>query len=67
MASPHVAGTAALCIETDPNQCGGTPANVISKLRADALGQPSGYGFAGDPTNPVAGRYYGYLLRAGGY
>jgi len=65
MASPHAAGTAALCIET--GHCPGSPADVITKLRLDALGQPSGYGFAGDPTTPVAGRYYGYLLRAGGY
>ena len=63
MASPHAAGTAALCIAT--GNCPGAPSAVIGKLRADALGQPSGYGFAGDPTNPVDGRYYGYLLRAG--
>ena len=65
MASPHAAGTAALCIGT--GNCPGAPSAVIGKLRADALGQPIGYGFAGDPNTPVAGRYYGYLLGAGGY
>jgi subtilisin len=68
MASPHVAGTAALCIST--GACTGTPAQIASKLRSDAqaftTGTPS-YGFNGDPTRPVSGRYYGYLVRAGGY
>ncbi|MFI8911595.1 S8 family serine peptidase [Streptomyces sp. NPDC053513] len=65
MASPHVAGTAALCL-TGP--CAGmTPAQVIAKLRADAAAQPASYGFAGDPNAPVAGRYYGHLVHAGGY
>ena len=62
MASPHAAGTAALCIAT--GKCPGAPSAVIGRLRADALGQPSGYGFDGDPTTPGAGKYYGYLLRA---
>jgi subtilisin family serine protease len=66
MASPHAAGTAALCIGT--GKCTDTtPSAVINKLRSDASGQPSGYGFVGDPTNPVTGRYYGYLINAGGY
>jgi subtilisin len=60
MASPHVAGVAALCIST--GACTGTPAQIISKLRADAQSYTSanpGYGF----TSP-AGRYYGALTRA---
>jgi subtilisin len=68
MASPHVAGTAALCIST--GACAGGPAQIASKLRADAQAHTSanpGYGFAGDPTRPVSGRHYGYLVRAGGY
>jgi subtilisin len=68
MASPHVAGTAALCIST--GACTGTPAQIASKLRADAQAFTSGtpsYGFNGDPTRPVSGRYFGYLVRAGGY
>ncbi|MGH3105232.1 MAG: S8 family serine peptidase, partial [Gaiellaceae bacterium] len=65
MASPHVAGVAALCIATAG--CTGTPAQVISKLRADAQSYNqanAGYGFAGDPRTPAGGRYYGYLTRA---
>ncbi len=65
MASPHVAGTAALCIETQ--HCGGTPANVITTLRSDAAAQDPLYGFIGDPNHVILGRAYGYLLRAGAY
>jgi subtilisin family serine protease len=68
MASPHVAGTAALCISS--GACTGSPAQIAAKLRADAQAVTSGspgYGFNGDPTRPVSGRYYGYLVRAGGY
>jgi len=65
MASPHAAGTAALCIAT--GNCTGGPAAVIDKLRFDAAVQTAGYGFLGDPANPIAGRYYGNLIYAGGY
>jgi subtilisin len=65
MASPHVAGTAALCIGT--GSCPGTPSDVIDKLRLDASVQGAAYGFSGDPDRPVGDRYYGYLIRAGGY
>jgi subtilisin family serine protease len=70
MASPHVTGTAALCIWS--GKCTGTPSQIISKLRSDAAAQPASYGFLGDPYNPVVGgngktRYYGYLAYAGGY
>jgi subtilisin family serine protease len=65
MASPHTAGTAALCIGT--GQCPGTPSDVMNKLRFDASVQPAGYGFLGDLNNPIAGRYYGYLIYDGGY
>jgi subtilisin len=59
MASPHVAGVAALCIST--GACTGTPAQIIQKLRADAANYTAtnpGYGF----TSP-GGRYYGNLTR----
>jgi subtilisin family serine protease len=68
MASPNMAGTAALCIAT--GACTGTPAQIIAKLRNDAQTYNqanSGYGFNGDPGRPVSGRYYGYLTRAGAY
>lgn len=70
MASPHVAGTAALCLA---GACGGmTPAQVIAKLRNDAAAQAVSYGFMGDPNHPIVdgqGRtlYFGYLVYAGGY
>ena len=65
MASPHAAGTAALCIAT--GNCPGGPSAVIDKLRLDASVQGPSYGFSGDPGSPLGDRYYGYLLRAGGY
>jgi subtilisin len=73
MASPHVAGTAALCIAT--GRCPGGPAQVRSKLLADAAARPSAYGFGGDPVSSTGkawwktgtGHYYGYLVYAGGY
>jgi len=66
MASPHAAGTAALCIAT--GACTSpVPGDVIAKLRFDASVQPLGYGFTGDPNSPVGDRYFGYLIYAGGY
>lgn len=66
MASPHVAGTAALCIAA--GRCSGTPFEVMDQLRSDASVQPTGRGFLGDPSlSPDSGRYYGYLVYAGGY
>jgi subtilisin len=68
MASPHVAGAAALCIAT--GKCTGGPASVASKLRQDAADHSTTsptYGFTGDPSSPINARYYGYLVYAGGY
>jgi subtilisin len=68
MASPHVAGTAALCIAT--GACTGAPPTLISKLRTDAQAYNQAtptYGFNGDPSRPISGRYYGWLTRAGAY
>ena len=78
MASPHAAGTAALCIakrdvdgngtfETNGPCTGMTPSQVISKLRSDAAARPASYGFTDDPNAPNGSRYYGYLEYAGGY
>jgi len=53
MASPHVAGVVALCLQG--GACAGmTPAQIIAKLRADAAARDSGntYGFVGDPNSP---------------
>lgn len=67
MASPHVAGLVALC-EGDgpgPGPCWSkTPdevRDIVRRAAADeSAANPAG-GFAGDPTRPTAGRYYGYL------
>ncbi|MGE0135578.1 MAG: S8 family serine peptidase [Dehalococcoidia bacterium] len=67
MATPHVSGSVALCFGTGGagGPCTGmTPAQVISHMRTNAQNRSStpGYGFNGDPNNPVSGRYYGYLV-----
>jgi subtilisin len=67
MATPHAAGTVALCLGEAgvAGPCAGlSPAQIIDKIRsgaADHTTAHAGYGFAGDPTRPVTGRYYGYL------
>ncbi|HEY3079153.1 MAG TPA: S8 family serine peptidase, partial [Chloroflexota bacterium] len=72
MATPHVTGTAALCIAK--GSCGTLPSDVISALRSAAAAQPASYGFVGDPGHPITSGgpnpktlYYGYLVYAGGY
>lgn len=68
MASPHMAGTAALCIAT--GNCTGTVAEIVQKLRSDAKTYNdlnTGYGFSGDPLRPVSGKYFGYLTTADNY
>lgn len=65
MASPHAAGTVALCIAS--GACAAlTPSGIIAKLRSDAAAHAAGYGFTGDATSGGA-RYYGYLIYAGAY
>jgi len=72
MASPQVAGTAALCIAT--GRCASSPSAVQATIRSDAAAQAPAYGFGGDPwTNAgtrkavwYSGRYYGYLASASG-
>jgi subtilisin family serine protease len=66
MASPHVAGLVARCIDAGP--CAGmTPAQIIAKLRSDAASRPADQGFSGDPNHPIDGKYYGNLADALGY
>jgi len=68
MASPHMAGTAALCIAYE--FCTGTVAQIVQMLRADAdtyNNANTGYGFTGDPLRPVSGKYFGYLTTADNY
>ena len=66
MASPHVAGTAALCIARGecPTR---NPQGTMTKLRQDAADQPDSYGFFGDPDTGGVVNYYGFLVYAGGY
>ncbi len=68
MASPHAAGTVALCISS--GACAGlSPAQIITKMRADAAAKraaDAGYGFAEDASSASA-NYYGHLIYAGGY
>jgi len=71
MASPHVAGTVALCLSS--GSCSGTPSTIIAKLRADAQAETNDptnavyYGFTDDPNSPNGNRHYGHLVYAGGY
>ena len=69
MSAPHGTGTVVLCIVS--GQCTGTPADIINKVRSDAIAYSTAnrmFGFTGDPLHtPVSGRYYGYMLRPGLY
>jgi subtilisin family serine protease len=68
-ASPHVAGTVALCVALGPCR-GKSPAGIVTKIVADTAAKATadpGYGFSGDPGNPVAGRNYGNLIWAAQY
>jgi len=66
MASPHVAGLIARCIDAGP--CANlTPAQIIAKLRSDAAARPANTGFVGDSHTPVPGKYYGDLAIDAGY
>jgi subtilisin len=70
MASPHVAGLAALCFGEggQAGPCAGlTPAQVFAKLRGDADSRArasSTYGFLGDSLRPVSGISFGFLGHA---
>ncbi len=70
-ATPHVAGTVALCLNDGgvPGPCSGlTPAQIIARVRSDAsTNATNSNGFNGDPFHPIAGRYYGNLVNAAGY
>jgi subtilisin len=71
MSAPHVTGTVAECINDNGvnGPCAGlSPAQIIQKIRSDAAAHATAAnGFNGDPNHPVAGRYYGFLVYAGGY
>jgi subtilisin len=71
MAAPHATGTVALCVGSGgvAGPCAGlAPADVISRIRADAAAASASIGgFVGDPGMPVADRYFGPLVPAGVY
>ena len=72
MASPHVAGAAALCLATGGACADRSPAAVIAKLRGDAYAastlvaptDPAYHGFRDDPRTPNGSRFYGDVLHA---
>jgi subtilisin len=64
MATPHVAGALALCIAD--GSCAGIAAGNAPAFIQKLVSTSGSYGFAGDPSRPVSGRYYGYLTWAGG-
>ncbi|MFL5820260.1 MAG: Ig-like domain-containing protein [Solirubrobacteraceae bacterium] len=68
MASPHIAGAVALCLDdggTNGPCAGKSPSQIVQQVRSDAKDHTDGdhgYGFTGDPdNNPVSGEYFGYL------
>ena len=67
MASPHVAGAVALCLDEagQAGPCAGlSPARIVERMRAEAAERSrtqTNYGFAGDPSQPVTDRYFGNL------
>ena len=71
MATPHVAGSVALCLGDGDaaGPCSGlTPAQVITKMIATAAAYANANpnnGFDGDPLHPTESAYYGYLVWAG--
>lgn len=77
-ASPHVAGTVALCLAKRSDGTGGpcaglAPDQIRAKVLTNAQTRSSDptvspyYGFTGDPKSPNGTRHYGYLVYAGGY
>jgi subtilisin len=66
MASPHVTGLVARCI--DAGACAGmSPAQIITKLKADAAARPADQGFVGDTHRPMDGKFFGNLVDDKGY
>jgi subtilisin len=66
MAAPHVAGVTALCLDEGGvrGPCAGlTASGVVDLVRAEAEQRTvsGGFGFRGDPRDPIVGRYFGYL------
>ena len=79
MAAPHVVGVIALCLGqmttttagviATPGPCAGlTPAEIIQKMRTDALAHATAVptdSYFGDPTRPHPRNYYGAMVWSG--
>jgi subtilisin family serine protease len=66
MAAPHVTGVTALCLDEGGvrGPCAGlTTSGVIDLVRGEAEQRSAsgGFGFRGDPHDPIVERYFGYL------
>ncbi|WIA30973.1 hypothetical protein OEZ86_001021 [Tetradesmus obliquus] len=63
MAAPHVASVVARCYRAGVcNSNNGTElARIMALTRDFNLANP-GYGFLGDPSRPVSGKYFGYMV-----
>lgn len=70
-ATPHVAGSVALCLGNGGSDgpCNRlSPARIVQKLRANAQEHATASnGFTGDPQHPVPGKYFGYVVWSGEY
>ena len=70
-AAPHVAGSVALCLNDGgvPGSCAALPpAQIIAKLRSDATATATtANDFTGDPSHPITGKYFGYLVNTAQY
>jgi hypothetical protein len=62
-ASPHVASVVARCYRAGVCNAnnGSEMGKVMALTREFNLANPQ-YGFEGDPSRPVAGKYFGYLV-----
>jgi hypothetical protein len=68
MATPHVAGSVALCIgegQTAGPCAGLTPVQIVDRMRSDAAAHSAEvptFGFLGDLASPLDGKYFGSLV-----
>ncbi|QHC65363.1 hypothetical protein GSU68_01395 [Rathayibacter sp. VKM Ac-2759] len=63
MSAAAVSGVVLDCLSSGGSCAGKSPAQVRAQIVAQAkAGAERGRTFAGDPTRPIAGRYYGYAV-----
>ncbi|KAF8064600.1 apr [Scenedesmus sp. PABB004] len=64
-AAPHVAGVAANCVMSGGCGANATGGAILATLQAAAAARAAAdpaFGFRGDPSQPLGGRYYGWLV-----